>query len=231
MLDSILKKLNLCRTATLDDANKTIEAQKEVLSESYKRVADLKSQINFMKTQLNSALSKEQELLSDISFRDEKIAALTKELEEESYLVTESKKYKSDLDVYKYAEATGNLMFTPCIPGDPVYWVSRGFDSSISTNAIKFDENSGYAIIELTVMAIIKNSKDCMVLMDSSICIDNMPSFHIEDFGKCVFSKIEDAEELFDTIIKNSTAAEISKPIVYDNENCCSNITNIDNIA
>lgn len=216
MLDFILKKFNLCRAEELDAANKTISAQCDVLNQSNARIKVLKEQLEFAHKQSSALVSKNDEYLSDIRARDEEIAALKQELIDErchndrlqDFGVSEARlleETKASLKVYKDAEAAGYMLILPCKPGTHVYWVAGGFDVSINPYAIRFSENLGYAIIELSVRAIITNDKGTMVLMDTSRCIDNMPSFHIEDFGKCVFTNTDDANRVFDEIIENST--------------------------
>lgn len=216
MLDTILKKLNLCRAEELDIANKTISAQRDVLAQCNARNRDLKEQLNFAQKQSSAFASKNDEYLSDIRARDEEIAALKQELIGEKHRndslqdfeVSEARlleETKASLKVYKDAEAAGYMLVLPCKPGAGVYWVARGFDSTVKQYAVKFNENLGYAIIELSVRAIITNDKGTMVLMDASQCIENMPSFHIEDFGKCVFTNIDDANRVFTEIVENST--------------------------
>ena len=154
--------------------------------------------------------------MNDIKTRDEEIAALKQELVDEKYRhdrlqdfeLSEAKlleETKASLKVYKDAEAAGYMRILPCKPGTRVYWVANGFDTSVKPYAIQFNENLGYAIIELSVRAIITNSDGTMVLMDASQCIENLPSFHIEDFGKCVFTNIDDANRVFAEIVENST--------------------------
>lgn len=230
MLDAILKKLNLCRAEELDAANKTISAQRDVLAQSNARILDLKDQLEFSHKQSSSLGSKVEEYLSDIRSRDEQIATLKQELIDErhrqdrlqDFNVSEARlleETKASLKVYKDAEAAGYMIINPCKPGSNVYWVSGGFDAGVKPYAIEFNEILGYAIIELSVRAIITNDNGTIVLMDSSQCIENLPSFHIEDFGKCVFTNIDDANSLFVEIIENSTPKGRRKKSTHKTKN------------
>lgn len=216
MLDAILKKLNLCRAEELDAANKTISAQRDMLGQSNERIKDLKDQLEFAHKQSSGLGSKVEEYLSDIRARDDQIATLRQELTDEKYRHDKLQDFelsearlleetKASLKVYKDAEAAGYMIIIPCKPGNTVYWVSGGFDAGVKPYAVEFNEILGYAIIEMTARAIITNDKGTMVLMDASKCIENLPSFHIEDFGKCLFTNIDDANSVFAEIIENST--------------------------
>ena len=199
MLNSILKKLNLCRAEELDAANKIISSQRDVLAQSNARIQILKEQLEFAHKQSAALGRKNDEYLSDIKTRDEEIVALKQELIDEKYRhdrlqdfeVSEAKlleETKASLKIYKDAEASGYMRILPCKPCTNVYWVTGGFDASVKPYAIQFNENLGYAIIELSVRAIVINDRGTMVFMDASQCIETMPSFHIEDFGKCIFT-------------------------------------------
>lgn len=216
MLDYILKKLKLCRAEELDAANKTISAQCDVLGQANARIQVLNEQLEFAHKQSSALGSKNDEYLSDIRTRDEEITALKQELIDEKnrldrlqdFEVSEARlleETKASLKVYKDAEAAGYMLILPCKPGATVYWVACGFDTTVKPYVVEFNENLGYAIIELSVRAIITNDNGTMVLMDASQCIENLPSFHIEDFGKCVFTNIDDANSLFAKIVENST--------------------------
>jgi hypothetical protein len=71
------------------------------------------------------------------------------------------------------------------------------------------NESLGYGIIELTVKSITKNDNEIIITMDGSKCIiDNIPLFHDNDFGECLFIDIDTAEYIFDDVIKNSALAK-----------------------
>ena len=106
----------------------------------------------------------------------------------------------------KNAENEGRITIAPCRPGSNVYWISKGFDASVKPYAVVFNEEIGCAIIELVVSAIVTDNSGTMILMNTIKCIENRPSFHIKDFGKCIFSNLDDANNVFRDIIINSKA-------------------------
>lgn len=216
MLSTFLKKMNLCRIEELESANNTIAAQKSILTQCNERIADLKDQLKFSQSQSNSLASKNEEYLSDIRNREEEIARLKDELADEKYRYEhwrelnskELEEAKAALEVYKSADIEGRITVNICKPGSSVYWISKGFDSTVKPYAVEFEENTGCAIIELTVSKIITDTKGTMVFMDASGCIENIPSFHIYDFGKCIFTNIDDAKAIFKDIVESSTPVE-----------------------
>jgi len=205
MIDKILKRMNLCRAEELEDANNLISVYKNEFANFNRRIIEIGNNTDFLRKQLNAVLGKEQELRSDLAVRDEKIAKLEQELLNE---LNRSTGYETKLKFYEDADRAGLLIKAPCLPGTTVYWVSGGFDETIKPYAIEFSEKFGFAIIELTVSTIIKNDKGCVVLMDTTFCINNIPSFHIDDFDRFIFTNLDDAKSLFHKIIENSTPME-----------------------
>ena len=214
MFDAILKKFNLCRVEELENCNKTISAQRDMLAESNKRIADLKDQLKFSHKQNTGLESKIEEYLSDIKARDEEITNLKDKLSEinhnyatlQSVEASKSKQLEeldASLRVYKDAETDGRIVVNPCKLGSAVYWVVREFDTEVKPHAIEFDENLGYAIIKLFVEAIITDINGTVIRMNSSQYIET--SFDMKDFGKCLFINIEDARNAFNEIVENST--------------------------